>query len=213
MLQRATVRPSTSFYRRFSLPMVRSPGFGSIYCYYFALFSLAFTTPPSTDLSLQQQITRWIVLQKARRHNINIAPSPCTHIISGSISLPFRGSFNLSLTVLVHYRSLDIFSLRRWTSQIQSGFHVSRPTQQTNDKVCDTWHTRLSLSMAELSRSFCSQRNFLTLCRLVVASAFQYEALDTSRSSYWLFVCYNPYQIFVYQLICRALTRNQRSKS
>jgi hypothetical protein len=24
--------------------------------------------PPSNDLSLQQQITRWIVLQKARRH-------------------------------------------------------------------------------------------------------------------------------------------------
>ena len=33
------------------------------------------------------------------------APTPCTHTISGSISLPFRGSFNLSLTVLVHYRS------------------------------------------------------------------------------------------------------------
>src|SRR5579884_855985 len=33
------------------------------------------------------------------------APTPCTHLISGSISLPFRGSFNLSLTVLVRYRS------------------------------------------------------------------------------------------------------------
>src|ERR1039458_8168859 len=33
------------------------------------------------------------------------APTPCTHTISGSVSLPFRGSFNLSLTVLVHYRS------------------------------------------------------------------------------------------------------------
>jgi hypothetical protein len=32
-LQYATVRPSTWFYPRFSLPMVRSPGFGSIYCY------------------------------------------------------------------------------------------------------------------------------------------------------------------------------------
>ena len=26
--------------------------------------------------------------------------------VSGSISLPFRGAFHLSLTVLVHYRSL-----------------------------------------------------------------------------------------------------------
>ena len=164
MLQRATVRSSTSFYRRFNLPMVRSPGFGSIPYYYVGLFSLAFTVPPSIDLSLQYEITRWIVLQKAPCHNINIAPSPCTHTISGSISLPFRGSFNLSLTVLVHYRSLDIFSLRRWTSHIQSEFHVFRPTQQTNYKVRVTWHTRLSLSLAELSRSFCSHRDFLTLC-------------------------------------------------
>jgi hypothetical protein len=34
------------------------------------------------------------------------APTVCRHMISGSISLPFRGSFHLSLTVLVHYRSL-----------------------------------------------------------------------------------------------------------
>ena len=58
------------------------------------------------------------------------APTPCTHTISGSISLPFLGSFNLSLTVLVLYRSYNIFSLGRWTSQLQSGFHVSRPTRQ-----------------------------------------------------------------------------------
>ena len=58
------------------------------------------------------------------------APTPCTHTISGSISLPFRGSFNLSLTVLVHYRSQYIFSLGTWSSQIQSGFLVSRPTRQ-----------------------------------------------------------------------------------
>jgi hypothetical protein len=51
--------------------MVRSPGFGSIYYYYGGLFSLAFTMPPANALSLQQQITRWIVLQKARRHRIN----------------------------------------------------------------------------------------------------------------------------------------------
>ena len=29
-----------------------------------------------------------------------------SHTVSGSISLPFRGSFRLSLTVLVHYRSI-----------------------------------------------------------------------------------------------------------
>jgi hypothetical protein len=33
------------------------------------------------------------------------APTACKRMVSGSISLPFRGAFHLSLTVLVHYRS------------------------------------------------------------------------------------------------------------
>src|ERR1700722_17431675 len=78
------------------------------------------------------------------------APTPCTHIISGSISLPFRGSFNLSLTVLVLYRSQDIFSLGGWSLRLQSGFLVSRPTLQNKYKVSDTLHTWLSQSMAQL---------------------------------------------------------------
>ena len=34
---------------------------------------------------------------------------------------PNRGTFHLSLTVLVHYRSPSVFSLGRWTSQIPTG--------------------------------------------------------------------------------------------
>ena len=33
-------------------------------------------------------------------------PTACKHPVSGSVSLPFRGPFHLSITVLVHYRSL-----------------------------------------------------------------------------------------------------------
>ncbi len=36
----------------------------------------------------------------------NRALTTCRHTVSGSFSLPFRGAFHLSLTVLVHYRSL-----------------------------------------------------------------------------------------------------------
>ena len=39
-----------------------------------------------------------------------------------------RGSFNLSLTVLVHYRCLYVFSLTRWSWRIHTGFHVSHAT-------------------------------------------------------------------------------------
>ena len=34
---------------------------------------------------------------------------------------PNRGTFHLSLTVLVHYRSPSVFSLGKWTSQLPAG--------------------------------------------------------------------------------------------
>ena|GEM_PF-4549188 len=58
------------------------------------------------------------------------APTLSRHIISGSISLPFRGSFHLSLTVLVRYRSLSLFSLGGWSPQLRAGLHVSDLTQE-----------------------------------------------------------------------------------
>ncbi len=56
--------------------------------------------------------TRWIVLQKARCHP-DLRQDSNSWLVYGfsSISLPFRGSFHLSLTVLVRYRSRMIFSL------------------------------------------------------------------------------------------------------
>ncbi len=63
----------------------------------------------------------------ADRHS---PPTGCGHTVSGSISLPFRGSFHLSLTVLVRYRSLRVFSLGRWSSRFPTGFLVSRSTQE-----------------------------------------------------------------------------------
>ena len=52
----------------------------------------------------QYRITRWLIMQKARSHIVNYAPTTCKHTGSGSISLPSRGAFHLSLTVLVHSR-------------------------------------------------------------------------------------------------------------
>ena len=45
-------------------------------------------------------------MQKARRHYINAAPTACKCMVSGSFYSPSWGSFHLSFTVLVHYRSL-----------------------------------------------------------------------------------------------------------
>ena len=74
-------------------------------------------------------------MQKARRHprstseDANRAPTACVHTVSGSISLAVRRSFHLSLTVLSAIGHRLVFSLGRWSSRIQPGFHVSRPTR------------------------------------------------------------------------------------
>ena len=65
------------------------------------------------SLTLPHTVTRWLILQKARRHPADSeesafrAPTACRHTVSGTISLPSRGAFHLSLTVLVRYRSLE----------------------------------------------------------------------------------------------------------
>ena len=53
-------------------------------------------------------LTRRLILQKARHHPTtkSKALTACRHTVSGTISLPSRGTFHHSLTVLIHYRSL-----------------------------------------------------------------------------------------------------------
>jgi hypothetical protein len=69
-------------------------------------------------------------MQKVRRHSSKTtAPTACKRMVSGTISLPLGGTFHLSLTVLVHYRSPLVFSLAGWSPRIRSGFHVSGSTQ------------------------------------------------------------------------------------
>ena len=53
------------------------------------------------------------------------------HRVSGSLSLPSRGSFHRSLTVLYSIGHMVVFSLMRWSSHIPSGFLVSRRTPDT----------------------------------------------------------------------------------
>ena len=45
-------------------------------------------------------VTRRIIMQKARRHTINSAPTACRRMVSDSFNSPNRGSFHRSLTLL-----------------------------------------------------------------------------------------------------------------
>ena len=86
------------------------------------------------------------------RKRANDALTLCKPTVSGSISLPSRGAFHLSLTVLVHYRSSWVFSLGKWSPQIPAGFLVSRGTQEHQQKSPILSTTGLSPSMAARSR-------------------------------------------------------------
>jgi hypothetical protein len=50
-------------------------------------------------------VTRRLILQKARHHPTPGALTDCRHTVSGTLSLPSRGTFHPSLTVLIRYRS------------------------------------------------------------------------------------------------------------
>src|ERR687893_2963836 len=53
-------------------------------------------------------LTRRLILQKARHHPTtkSRALTDCKRTVSGTLSLPSRGTFHHSLTVLIRYRSL-----------------------------------------------------------------------------------------------------------
>src|SRR5690606_4525402 len=64
------------------------------------------------------------------------APTACRRTVSGSISLPSRGAFHLSLTVLCAIGRQWVFSLGGWSPQLPTGFHVSRGTQAAAHRPC-----------------------------------------------------------------------------
>ena len=72
---------------------------------------------------------------------------------------PHRGSFHLSLTVLVHYRSSRVFSLGQWSALLPTRFLVSRGTQDLGGA--------LGLSLTGLSPPLADLSSVLQLSRAV----------------------------------------------
>ena len=131
------VRPSTAFYSGFSLGMGRSPGFGSVLCDYKALKRLRplkARFPCGSAVSLLNLATPHNSPDrstKSTRLRFGRAPTACRHRVSGSLSLPSRGSFHLSFTVLCAIGHWVVFSLGGWSPRLPTRFHVSRGTPDT----------------------------------------------------------------------------------
>jgi hypothetical protein len=124
--------PPPRYYRGFTLAMGSSPGFGSNPSdNKGALFGLAFAMAPQASL-----LNRATKIHSPAHSSIGTpssfrgrTPTVCRHAVSGTFNSPSGVLFHLSLTVLLHYRSLGVFSLGKWSSQLPTGFHVSRGTQ------------------------------------------------------------------------------------
>src|SRR3979411_921868 len=88
-------------------------------------------------------LTRRLILQKARHH-----PTPkagaltaCRHTVSGTLSLPSRGTFHHSLTVLSAIGHQEVFRLTGWSRPIHSRFHepaATRVSVTTDDMFSST---------------------------------------------------------------------------
>ena len=74
----------------------------------------------------------------------------CKHMVSGSISFPSRGAFHLSLTVLVHYRSLGYLALGSGLPRFPPGSSCPAVLKH-NTTVSSVSSTGLSPSMVGLS--------------------------------------------------------------
>ncbi len=134
-----------------------------------ALFRLAFATAPSvSDLTLPLRLTRWLILQKARRHTLP-RDEPRAIVLRPFVGTrfqvlfhsPHRGSFHLSFTVLVHYRSPNVFSLGRWASQLPARLACPAVLRDTAGDFSISY-TGLSPSMVKLSRNVLLLRSFVT---------------------------------------------------
>ena len=140
--------------------MVRSPGFGSTSCYLFRPLKTRFRFGSATlSLNLATQRNSPARSTKSTRSRVGIATrsasSACKHTVSGSFSLPSRGAFHLSLTVLYSIGHQVVFSLRRWASHVPTEFLVFDGTPDT--------HRLTRVSLTGLLPSFALFSNNLRL--------------------------------------------------
>ena len=122
--QPTCVRPSTGSYPRFSLPTDSSPGFASAARDSSRPVKARFRSGSlSVNLAPRQRLAGSFYKRHAATPRRG-APTARGRTVSGTVSLPSRGAFHLSLTVLVRYRSQG--STQAWMVVHPGSDRVSR---------------------------------------------------------------------------------------
>jgi hypothetical protein len=133
-----------------------------------ALFRLAFASAPGVlPLNLATKSNSLAHSPKGTRlgcgilANAHRPPTACKHTVSGSFHSGHPGSFHLSLAVLVHYRSLRIFSLGDWTPLLPTGL-ACPVVLKLSTRVRPLSGTGLSPSLAGLPSALPLDDDFVT---------------------------------------------------
>ena len=150
------VRSSTRSYTCLNLAMGRSPRFGSRTRHSQRPFGLALATATPHGLTSRHATD-------SQAHSSKGTPSPhskekaltdCKRTVSGTISLPSRGTFHHSLTVLIRYRSPEGIQAAEWSRQIHTGFHGPRATREHAHAARQVPPTGLSPTTAPHPKGF-----------------------------------------------------------
>ena len=161
------VRPSIECYFNFSLLMDRSPGFASAATDSCALFRLAFATASSLrDLTLPVTSNSPDHYAKGTRSFLTELPQ--------LVSVRFQVLFHSPSGVLFTFPSRywftighrRVFSLGRWSSQLQAGFHVPRPTRDLDRRV-------ISFAYGGVTRCALPSQTVRLRTRLITPLAYQ----------------------------------------
>lgn len=148
------VRPSTGSYPRFSLPMDSSPGFASAACDSIAILKARFHCGSVQTLTSPHTATRWLILQKARRH-----PARGLRLLVGArFQVLFHSPLGVLFTFPSRYSSTighpGVFSLGGRSPQLRPGFHVPGPTRGHAGEAACASRTGLSPGIAGLPMPF-----------------------------------------------------------
>ena len=124
--------------------MDSSLGFGSTQCNWPPCSdSLSLRLRDYRHLTLLHKVTRRLILQKARGH---FDKSKLPHLVSIRFQVLFHSPpgvlFAFPSRYLFAIGHWLVFSLTRWSSQIPTGFHVSRGTQVAEPGRSLSFHLR-----------------------------------------------------------------------
>ena len=124
--------PPHALTRASTWPWVDHPASGPERATTIALFGLALATATPHGLTSRHATDSQAHSSKGTPpppHKARKALTACKRPVSGTISLPSRGTFHHSLTVLCTIGHQVVFRLTKWSWQIHTRFHESRATR------------------------------------------------------------------------------------